>query len=531
MDDSNVADTRPVALAPTASATRVSRNVLSLLFARLAVALAALLSLPVVYGHLGPVEFGIWALLSGLAALVSMADFGLGSAIVREIASNLQEFQSGRVRMALGLGVAWGVVLPLAAIVVIAALWPFLATLLNFGSTSGAALWATVILLLGVMMDGLALPWRGILEGTQRYATLGWVSGGTAILAAVLAVVVVGLGQGIIWLAGTVLLASAIRAVLNITLCRRACRSASPSLFGMRRDVVKSIGAYGLRVQVTTVSGAVNLELDRFVLSAFFGPAVAGGFDLGGRLANLLRLPATFALMALFPMAVTKAVDGGREWLTHFNIVATKYLTAFAAISAACMLVCADPLVRLWLGEPNWWAAVNIAILAPAYAVNLASGAITIITRVEGKPGRETVYALLSLALNLALTWPLLYWLGPPGVPLATAIGVTASTIYFIVTYHRVTDRPLRPLLTVIWPSALASTVGVGAGLLAMQQLPSDGSRLDAGMAVLGGSAVILLTAGLVLFATGFMSANDRMQIKRHLYRRPRGSVHSWMAR
>lgn len=488
-----------------------------MLSAKCIVALAGLLSLPVVYAHLGAVDFGIWALLSGLATLVAMADLGLGSAIVRQIASTLHAVEAGRVRIALGFGLAWGVLFPLLAIAVVAASWPLLADLLNFGAASVAALWATMGLLLGVMMDGIALPWRGVLEGTQRYNTLAWVNGSAAILGAVLAVLVVSLGHGIGWLAITVVVTSAIRSVLIIAMSRRAFRLASPTLRGVRREDVRSIGGYGMRVQITAVSGAVNMELDRFVLSGFFGPAIAGGFDLGGRLVGLLRLPPTFALVALFPMAITRTAENGREWLDRFNVVATKYLAAFSAVSAACMLVCAGPLVQLWLGVPNWWAAANIVILAPAYAVNLAAGATAIVTRVEGKPGRETGYAVMSLVLNLALTWPLLYWLGPPGVPLATAVGVVVSTAYFMVTYHRISGRALQPILHVTWPSAVAAATGVGAGLLVMPLLPDGAGRWDAALAVAGGSLVVLLVAGLVLLATGFLSATDRSHVAQFL--------------
>lgn len=488
----------------------LTRNTAGLLAARCAVALAGLLSLPVILAELGSVEFGIWVLLTGLAALVAMADLGLGSAIVRQVALGPGGPDSARTGTALVLGLLWGLLFPAAVIAAVMAGWSGLSGILNFGDESGPAMWAAVGLLAGVMVDAVALPWRGVLEGAQRYGTLAWINGGTALLGAGLAVAAVVAGAGLGGLAVSVVLAAVIRSGLLIGLARPEFRSAAgpglPRPHRLRWADVRPIFGYGMRVQVTTVSGAVNLELDRFVLSGFFGPAVAGGFDLGGRVAGLLRLAPTFLLAALFPMAVSQAAQRGRGWLDDFAVSVTKYVAAFAALGAACLVVCADPLMRLWLGEPNVWAAVNLAILAPAYAINLMAGTTGVITRVDGRPGRETGYALVSLVVNLALTWPLLTWLGPAGVPLATAVAVVVSTIHFVVSYHRATRRPVRPLIRVTWPSVVAATLGAAAGALVLRSLPPAGDRLSAAVAVAGAGCTVLLVAGLVLVPTGFLN-------------------------
>lgn len=491
------------------AARTLTRNTAGLLAARCAVAVAGLLSLPVILAELGSVEFGIWVLLTGLAALVAMADLGLGSAIVRQVALGRPGPESARTGTALVLGLVWGVVFPAAMIVAVLAGWSALAGVLNFGDESGPARWAAVGLLVGVMVDAVALPWRGVLEGVQRYGTLAWINGGTAVLGAGLAVLAVVAGLGLGGLAASVVLTAAVRTGLLIGVARTALRvAAGPALprpHRLRWVDVRPVVGYGMRVQATTVSGAVNLELDRFVLSGFFGPAVAGGFDLGGRVAGLLRLGPAFLLAALFPMAVSQAAERGRGWLDAFAVSVTKYVAAFAVLGAACLVVCADPLMRLWLGEPNVWAAVNLAILAPAYAINLMAGATGVLTRVDGRPGRETGYAVVSLVVNLALTWPLLSIWGPAGVPLATAIAIVLSTVYFVVSYHRVTHRSMLPLLRVTWPSTAAAVLGAGAGALVLRSLPPASDRLSAAVAVAGAGCTVLLVAGLLLVPTGFL--------------------------
>jgi O-antigen/teichoic acid export membrane protein len=497
-------------------ARSVTRNVLAMVSARVAVALAGLVSLPVVYARLGSDEFGVWVVLSGLATAVALADLGLGSAIVRQVATAIHDGAIGRSRIALGIGLVWGIALAVVGTGVILIAWPWLVSLLNLGSpAASAARWAVIALLFGVLMDGISLPWRGVLEGNQWYSALAWITGGTGVLGAGLAMLAVISGGGLRQLAITVAIASLIRTCLFIALARRCMASMTPTLAGISRADLSSIGGYGLRVQVTSASGAVNVELDRFILTGFFGPSIAGGFDLGGRVVNLSRMVPALALVALFPMAVSRTTEFGTDWLTKFNLAATKYLTAASAIGAAALVACAEPLIRLWLGQPNWWAALNIMILAPAYALNLAAGATGIVSRVEGRPGRETGYALLSVAINLALTWPLLHLFGPKGVPLATAVGITVGTGYFLISYQRVTDRALAPLLQRIWPSLFAATIGALAGIALGWQLPSWGGRLGAAIAVSCQGALVISVSGFALTVIGFLDREELLQVRR----------------
>jgi O-antigen/teichoic acid export membrane protein len=412
--------------------------------------------------------------------------------------------------MVLGIGLSWGIILPLVAAAVTMAVWPWLADLLSLGVALDEARQAALWLLLSLLIDGLAMPWRGVLEGNQHYAALSWLTAGTALIGAAVAVATVRLGGGLAELAASVAATSATRTCWTVAAARKRAPWLRPSLAGVNRADLRNVSGYGLRVQVTAVSGAVNLELDRFILSGFFGPAVAGGFDLGGRLVNLLRLPPAYALVALFPMAVSRTAEHGPGWLERFNLRVTWYLTAFTATGAAVLAVAADPLVRAWLGHQIWWAAANIAILAPAYAVNLVSGATALLARVEGRPGGETVYAVVSMVLNLALTWPLLRLLGPAGVPVATAVAVVVATTQFMVSYHRVTGRPIGPMVRTVWPPLAAAILGALVGALAAPLLPDGPGRASALLAVVSRASVVVLVAGLVLGVITLLSARPR---------------------
>ncbi|MCZ7418617.1 oligosaccharide flippase family protein [Verrucosispora sp. WMMA2121] len=499
----------------TAGGRRLARNTLSMLAARVVMALAGLVTLPIVYQHLGSKAFGIWVLLTGLLAIAALFDLGLGSALVREVASvNAHSEPSAVIRRLLGLGLAWGLILGGLTFFALAASWPWIAHLLRLGELTRDAWHAALWLLLGLVANGVELPWRAVLEGVQRYGTLALVSTAMAVLGAALTIAVVRLGGGLVALAAATGATSAIRTVLLAAAAEHRHRDLTPRWGRLAGHDVRRIGEYGLRVQVSSGAAAVNVELDRLVLGGFFGPAVAGNADLGVRLLNLLRLPPGFALLVLFPAAVRRTVTGGRAWLDTFYLDATRHLATFLAPVAAALMVSADPLVRLWLGEPVPWAAPTIAVLAPAYALNLIMGAATIVARVEGRPGLETRYVLLSVVLNVSLTVPLLIFAGPVGVPAATALAVVLATAYFMAHFHQATARPVRPMLRTLWvPTAAATVAGVITAAL-VGYLPDGPGRSSAALAVATRAGLALTLAAGLLMLCGYPRADERAWLR-----------------
>ncbi|MFI6132820.1 lipopolysaccharide biosynthesis protein [Micromonospora sp. NPDC051141] len=502
---------------------RVTRNTASMLASRVVMALAGLISVPVVYQHLGPREFGAWIVLASLLSMAALLDLGLGSALVREVARAQSPADRDLVRRLLGLGLGWAVLLGLLTLGVLGACWPWLTGLLRLGELAGEAWHATLWMIVGLVASAVELPWRAVLEGGQRYGSLATIGAGTAVLGAALTILVVRLDGGITPLAASAAATGAIRTTLLAAAARRRRPELGPRWGRVGLDDVRRISGYGLRVQVSSGAAVVNVELDRLVLGGVFGTAVAGGFDLGARLLNLLRLPPGFALIVLFPAAVARTVAQGTGWLERFHLSATRYFALALAPATAALMVSAEPLVRLWMGHPIPWAAASIMTLAPAYAINLIAGATTVVARAEGRPGLETRYVLLSVILNLALTVPMLWLCGPLGVTLSTALAVTLSTGYFLFHFHAATGRPLAALVRVVWPPIAAATAAGLIAAMASRFLPDGPNRLDAALAVTTRTGLTMLITAALLVAGGHLGATDGLRLQRLL--RARGTI------
>ena len=196
-------------LAPSGGRT-VARNVSGLVAARGAVAVAGLITLPVLYQHLTASELGAWILLSGLTTVVGIADLGLGSATVRAVAGDLAG-QHRQTRIVLAFGLIWPMAVAAVSMLALLLAWSPLASLLNLEDAAAPARSAALLLLAGLLVDGISLPWRGILEGNQRYPVLAAINGGTALLGAALTIAAAMTGGGLVELAWCSCAASALR--------------------------------------------------------------------------------------------------------------------------------------------------------------------------------------------------------------------------------------------------------------------------------------------------------------------------------
>jgi O-antigen/teichoic acid export membrane protein len=505
---------QPVAVTTDVS-RHVSRNVAALVSARAVGVIAGIITLPFVYDELGPVGFGVWVVISGVPNLVALLDLGLGSGVIRRVAATTDDpIDIARTRAVLGIALVWGALLPIVVTGVLVATWSGLAAVLGLGDYSSEAMWATVVLMMAALIEAVSMPWRGVLEGTQRYDVLGRITAVTAVVGAAAFVTVARSGGGLIALAVVTVGISAVRGTAIVATASRRARELYPTPTRISRDDIGSIARYGTSVQVTNVAGAVNVEVDRFIVTGFFDPAVAGSFEIGARIVNLFRVLFAFVLMALFPAAVTNSVERGRAWLDRFHVIVTRWMAAGAMTGAAVLMATATPMIQLLLGQPDAHASAYIVIVAPAYAVNLSAGATGILARVEDRAGRETLYAVMSVVINLALTIPLLKIFGPRGVPLATAIGVVIATIHFMTTYNRITDRPVAPIVLQLLRPLFAAALAGAAGWWVAEAMASDAGRGPAAAAVVASTVTVTAIAIPMMFATGAVTRADLTRLR-----------------
>jgi O-antigen/teichoic acid export membrane protein len=507
------AEQNPLATAPEPR-PRLGRNIGAQIAGRVAWLAASLILTPYLFGALGPRVFGVWSLLAGSAAVALLFDLGLGAALIRKVAASKGEAEQESSREALGLGL---IAFAALALILLLLAW-YLAVPLDRGLHLGLGTTfrnALVLTAGAAAAIGLSVPFAAVLDGNLRMELTAAATVLGSIAFAGVTVWLVRLDLGLVAPAFGLLAYAIFRGAVVAGLAWFYFPRLRPRLCAPDLASARELLGYGALVQVSNTAAVVNVESDRWVLAAFFSPTTVAPFEVGTKIIGLFRLLPSFALAAVVPIASIAHKTGRRDRLDRLYLRATRYLTLGATAGAALFVAGAAPLVTLWIGRPLDFARDVLWLLAPAFGLNLSTGAATLIVRAEGHPGRETRYALISLVLNIAFTVPLLLIAGRVGAIAGSAIGIFAASGYFFWYFHHVSKRPLEPLLRILWRPWVAATLAALTGLAAAMPFSTPTGRLDAVIPLLASAGAALVTYLAVLTALHFWEPADRAFVSR----------------
>lgn len=499
---------------------RIAVGTLSLIGSRTISGLATLIATPILFSRLGPAGFGLWTVLLGAAGIATYADAGLGSTLLREVSgAHMGAAALRRAQGALGLALVIPTAIGVALAGVVLATWPALASSVGLGALGNPARVAALILIGGVVVDGWGAAGRAALEGTGRIPRAAGVTAATAALTALLGVLAVLDGDGLVGLAVATFAGAAVRAAVLTVLARRTEPLLTPRLRALRGGGLKALAGYGAAVQVSQAGGALNAESDRLVIAGIAGVASAGGLDLGLRLANVLGLVPFCVLYSLFPALARLAAQGERSRLDALYVRASRFVAAASLVPAALLAACAPSAVVLWLGRPVPFAAASLIALCPAIAIGSLTGVASAFCRAEGMPGRETRFVTMTAGLNIVLTVALASVFGPIGVPVATAAAMILGTAGFLTAFHRSTKRPAAMLAQALRAPTAAALAAGGAAFAAGLLTPAGVDRAHAALAI--------AARGLAgaLAAAGVLAAAALVRRARRSSGRPRGTI------
>jgi O-antigen/teichoic acid export membrane protein len=331
------------------------RNALSNIGGTLVGLVTGFVTMPLVVHHLGPAQFGLWVLATGLVGYVGVLDLGLSPTLVNETAALLARDEP-EARRRLGetastifvvyavLGVVGGLVL---AIVGLAA--PSLFQV----PPDDLATFRTVLLVVG-LQTALGLPmsvWNGLLSGLQAFQLLNAIGVVTTVVRAALTVTLVLTGQGLVALVTT---SFAVTLVAWAVACWAAHRRI-PGLHvrpsGFRRARLREIGRFSVAMVVWTLAGAALHQLDRVLIGAFLPVASLTTYEVGARLAIYSRTVLHSWLSIVMPATSAIVARGERGRLRALYLRATRWLLATYGGVAVALIGLGRPLVRLWMGE------------------------------------------------------------------------------------------------------------------------------------------------------------------------------------
>jgi O-antigen/teichoic acid export membrane protein len=232
---------------------------------------------------------------------------------------------------------------------------------------------------------------------------------------------------------------------------------------------------YGLPLALTAVVGMIGFQLDRFVVSANFAPAVFAVYAVGAVEVPIATLIRQSVNSVLVPAMSKHHAEGDLAGLAELWRGSIRKLSLFMLPIFVFLMVVADDLIHVLFGANFSESADIFRIYLFLVPIQIATWGL--IPMAVGRPRINVGGSLVILVVNGALAVALVGPLGIKGPAIATPVAALCAVGYFLLRIKKIIDIPLRDLVpwrVVLLDFALAALAAVPAvGILALPVAPA----------------------------------------------------------
>jgi O-antigen/teichoic acid export membrane protein len=510
----------PLVLKPPDRTRSVLGNTAVVALAQVSGILVSLLLTPYLLHRLGIERFGLWAFIGSIVAFAGLLQVGLGRGSVRFIAVYSERNDLEVVRRIVSYGALWHVVAGLALTPIA---WLVGRAVLPHVHISQELLGQAETLFPLVFgyafFAGAVRPLASVLIGLERI----WMTSlATLVSQLVYAVVVVALlsrGAGLYGLFAATVLQTAFQAATYYVICRRILGRVFGNPLALDRGVLREMMKFGGWQQLSAVAALVNRQTDAIVIGSWVNVGTVALYDVGNRVAQLIRtLPLTL-LGPLFPAAAGIHAQRDEKRLARTVLQAGRLLGLLTIGMAGFVFATAPLITVVWLGRSYPHVAWITILMAAMYTVNNLTGVGTTVVAAIGKPRYESEYAVIGAGLNIAATLALAPFFGLYGILGGTVFGVVVCSLFFMWRFHRLMQIPLWQYVgTWLWRLA-AATIMAGIVIYALRSaLPArftavrgEGAITLVLLALTYGVTLLLGLRGLKFFQTNDLAVVERV--------------------
>lgn len=460
--------------------------------------------LPFNTSHLGQSAYGLWVLSASVTFYFSMLNLGYGYALVKYVAqfrahrdvSGLNEVVSTMFFVFAGIGViAYALAVGIAL------------NLQNFFNVSAdqVATGRTVLLVISAYI-ALGFPFSvfgALMNGFQRKYLNGIIGMSTSIVVAVVNVVVLLLGYGLVEL---VIATTAVRILSYFGYRLNAYRlfpALKVSAAYVRLSRLKELTGFSAYMVLIDVANKLNYATDTIVIGVFMSTAAVAIWAVAQRLIELTQRLTDQLNGALFPVVVDNATLGNLDRLKTVLLQGTRLSLAMVLPIATGLALLAEHVVLLWVG-PRFTESVPVIHILAA-VVTFRVGNATATTLLKGA-GHHRLLALSNLGIgvaNVALSVFLVRRYGLQGVAAGTLIPLSLVSIFvlFPAACRRVGIPVAEAFASGVWP-AIWPAVCMGVFLAFSRKFFAPGIISTAVQAVSAGLIYAILFLSLAIGRT-----------------------------
>jgi O-antigen/teichoic acid export membrane protein len=414
-------------------AGQILRNVGSSWFAlSVNVAVGIFLS-PYILHRLGDEAFGLWILIFSVTGYYGLFDLGIRSSIVRYVArysaTDEQEELNGLINTAMFSYSGIGVLTMVLTLIATYYLTSILRIPADFVAT---AHWMLLIVGTSVSLGFPVGVFGGILEGLQRFYLLNFINIGSTLVRALLIVVALRRGGGLLTIALITVTLPLLGGLVNATAVFRHLKIRLAARY-VSRSSFRQIASYSGTTFLIIMGARLRFKTDALVIGTFVSAAAITYFTIGARLIDYASEVVSSLAQIFLPMSSHSQAKGDLEGLRKIFVVGNRACAFIIFPIAAVLTMLGKSVIEAWVG-PKYVATsypVMLILLYPT-ALMLAQSASGRTLWGMAKHRTWAWVVLLEGISNLILSVILVRPYGILGDAIGTAIPLTCSMTLFL---------------------------------------------------------------------------------------------------
>lgn len=507
---------------------RMTRGTVGTAIQRCVELLTGLLMVPFTLHWLGQAAYGYWALVYAVANYLNLSDLGFTAALNHHFVTALTK--SPREERQSLFSSAFVYLFAVAAVVFLVglSLEPLIIHQFPGASEFGdSARWAWRGTMLVLALGFLTNYGRSLFFATHRVAWLSLLNTSFVVLYALAVVSVLLPGWGLTGMAAASAGVAVLRLLVTFGFGIKGVPDFAIRLSHVRREVVKRLWTFGLRVFAARVAEVIYVNFDRILLGRVLGVAAVTPYDVGAKASGSAANVPMIMLPVIEPEAARFQANGEMDRLALLIRRSSRYtaLLGFALVGALVAL--APEAIRLWIGEqtsPRMVLALRVLVFA--HVGMSLTGPLRSVARGIGKPGWEARAALVQAGMNILLSIILYLRFGFSGILFGTVGAVAVGQGYFVLQSLGSLGMRRRELLFGSWLRPLLAALLAAGVVFAAKGIPllhlTQGGRVDAILPLLLLGLIFILIYIVSVFLFGAITGGEIAMLMKALRGRER---------
>jgi len=391
---------------------------------------------PFILHRLGDAAFGIWVLIFSVTGYYGIFDLGIRSSVIRYVSKfTAVEDKQGLAKF-FNTSLATYTLIGLAVTLITLIGSYFVGSMFQIPPDFLPT--ARLLFLIVGLSVAIGFPlgiFAGMLEGLQRFYLLNFTNIVSLVLRAILTVMALRRGYGLVTLGLITVLLPLLSSVARAVLVFRIL----PIPIGWKyvdRSVFSEMANYSGVTFVIQVAYKLRFKTDVVVIGKFLGSAAITKFSIGGRLVDYASEVVSSLAQIFLPMSSQSDAKGDLNQLRKIFVAGNRACALVIFPVTAILVILGKSVIEAWVGRKYVADSypVMLVLLLPTTLI-LAQNATPRI--IYGMAKHRTLAWITSIegVANLILSIVLVRWMGVIGDAIGTAVPLSFTALYFTPRY------------------------------------------------------------------------------------------------